>query len=497
MRLVASDFITQYRPSPCDLRVWLRHRGEPEREPTEFEEVLYRLGERHENAHLVTLGKYTDLSALSEDDRIQRTLGAVAARVPVLYQPTFRVSQPIAGTEVEIVGQPDFLILDCDGYIVRDAKMARRIDEEHHPEILLQVQLYGWLFEKSCGLAPKALQVFSGMKELVGVPYNGGVSALAALEHLLAIKQSQDEPYEPVGWTKCGACGFNERCWTRAEKNGDVALLPDVDQSLARTLNAVGVCTRKELLSAFDAVSLSELKRPFGNSERRVGKTAERILLFAEALERREERVLAVPAIPRLPNFVMFDLEGMPAHLDELDKIYLWGAQVFGDKPSEFMPAVSGFGPNGDKEGWLAFLENAKRIFERYADIPFVHWHAYERTYLWKYIQRYGDADGVAARVLANLLDLFKITKESVILPVPSFSLKVIEQHVGYKRKQEEFGGQWAMAKFIEATETCDEAKRQQLMSEILAYNQEDLDAMWAVFGWLRMRTSMANPGSM
>lgn len=47
MRLVASDFITHQRPSPCDLRVWLRHRGEPEREPTEFEKVLYRLGERH------------------------------------------------------------------------------------------------------------------------------------------------------------------------------------------------------------------------------------------------------------------------------------------------------------------------------------------------------------------------------------------------------------------------------------------------------------------
>ena len=41
----------------------------------------------------------------------------------------------------------------------------------------------------------------------------------------------------------------------------------------------------------------------------------------------------------------MFDLEGMPPHLDELDKIYLWGTQVFGEKPSEFTVALSGFGP--------------------------------------------------------------------------------------------------------------------------------------------------------
>jgi predicted RecB family nuclease len=143
IRLIASDLVTQRRPTPCELRVWLSHHGEPEREATEFEKVLSRLGLTHEKEHLATLAAYTDLSALSEDERIQRTLGAVGARVPVLYQPTFRVSQPIAGTEVEIVGQPDFLILDGDGYIVRDAKMARRIDEENHPEILLQVQLYG------------------------------------------------------------------------------------------------------------------------------------------------------------------------------------------------------------------------------------------------------------------------------------------------------------------------------------------------------------------
>jgi predicted RecB family nuclease len=42
------------------------------------------------------------------------------------------------------------------------------------------------------------------------------------------------------------------------------------------------------------------------------------------------------------------------------------------------------------------------------------------------------------------------------------------------------------MATFIEATETSDMAKRQELMDNILHYNREDLEAMWAVFKWLR-----------
>jgi predicted RecB family nuclease len=42
------------------------------------------------------------------------------------------------------------------------------------------------------------------------------------------------------------------------------------------------------------------------------------------------------------------------------------------------------------------------------------------------------------------------------------------------------------MARYIEATETADERLRAPVMDEILAYNREDLEATWAVLGWLR-----------
>jgi len=143
---------------------------------------------------------------------------------------------------------------------------------------------------------------------------------------------------------------------------------------------------------------------------------------------------------------------------------------------------------SGDKEGWLDFLGKAEQIFQQYGDLPFVHWAAYEKTYLDRYIKRYGNVNGIAARVKVNLLDLLTVARDSVVLPVPSFSLKVIEKYVGYKRTQAEFGGQWSMAQYIEAVETSDEAKRNGLMGEILKYNSEDLEATWAVFQWLRSK---------
>jgi predicted RecB family nuclease len=70
----------------------------------------------------------------------------------------------------------------------------------------------------------------------------------------------------------------------------------------------------------------------------------------------------------------------------------------------------------------------------------------------------------------------------------------VVEKYIGFKRTQPESGGQWAMATFIEATETSDEEHRKGLMIEILNYNREDLEATWAVFKWLQTRTPKATP---
>jgi predicted RecB family nuclease len=45
------------------------------------------------------------------------------------------------------------------------------------------------------------------------------------------------------------------------------------------------------------------------------------------------------------------------------------------------------------------------------------------------------------------------------------------------------------MARYIAATETEDGAARAVIMDEILAYNREDLEAIWAVTRWLRTLT--------
>jgi predicted RecB family nuclease len=489
MRLTASDFYTFYRPAACDLRVFLKYSRAEEAPPSPYEEVIRRLGKRHEKEHLLSLPPAVDLSSLALDERTARTAEAMTMKAHVIYQAAFRATKTLNGVACEIVGNPDFLILADNGqYLIRDSKLSRRITEEDHPEILCQLGIYGWLFEQTTGKSPVALQVHNGTGDVVAVEYDGGKEALAALSHIVSIQQEATQPYSPVGWSKCGTCGYKNICWTQAEECRDVALLVGVDQGLARALREIGVKTVKDLISAFDEERLSQFQRPWGQRTQRVGKKASAILRMAQAMDSGNELLIEPVAVPDHANYVMFDLEGLPPQFDELGKIYLWGMQVFGNKPSKYLAAVAGFGDDGDLQGWKDCLTKAGHILRENGDIPFVHWANYEKTHLDEYVERFGDPDGIAARVRANLLDLLPITQKAIALPLPSYSLKVIEKYVGFKRTQVEYGGDWSMAKYIEATETSDEKTRNEVMGEILTYNAEDLTATWAVLQWLKSK---------
>lgn len=190
--------------------------------------------------------------------------------------------------------------------------------------------------------------------------------------------------------------------------------------------------------------------------------------------------------LPKSDNYVMFDLEGMPPYLDEIESVYLLGMKIFGKKPSSYLSAIADISEDGDRHGWEEFLRISKEIFCEYGDLPFVHYSAYEKTKLDLYIKRYGDKNGIAERVRNNLFDLLPAVKKTVILAAPSYSLKVIEQLAGFKRSQDEYGGSWSMAQYIKAVESRDVSERDKLMKTILVYNEEDLVAMWETMQWLK-----------
>jgi len=486
LRISASSHYSLYRPSLCERRVYLAARGVRQPPASDFDVLLKELGDRHEKEHLASFPQYKDLSDGNLADRVRRTKDAVAQGVPVIYQGALRAAFPDSRDIVS--GSPDFMIRDGESYRVRDCKLARSMGSGRHPEIDLQLQTYGWLFEKTFAKQPSALEAYLGDRTIVSTMYRGDESALNEIARIRELSLRDDEPYDPVGWTKCGACPFRARCWSMAEKAHEVSLIYGVDKGTARALRENGITTYDQLLERMDARALAKLKRQWGPRTQKVGRQAARILAQARALAERKVVRLGPLNLPRGARFVMFDLEGIPPQYEELDKVYLWGAQVYGTGGSigPYTPVAAGFGADSDKAGWERFLGGAREIMKENGEVPFIHWHDYEKNKLAMYIDRYGDPEGTAARVLAACFDLLPVVRDSLALPVPSYSLKAIERLAGFKRTMKEYGGDWSIGRYIRAVENKDEAERRAIMDEILRYNEEDLKATWAVFQWVK-----------
>lgn len=487
-RLLASDFYGFLKPSRCGLRVWLKEQGVEPDPPGVFSEMLMRLGIEHERRHLERFPNAVDIGELPRDVQREATRKLVAEGERVIYQGRMHATATVGGREIEVVGLPDFMLPARSGYAIRDSKLNRRVgpSQEH---VRLQLETYGWLYEQTFGEPPVALQVHGGSGEIITLDYGGGEDALATFERMLHYRLLEEEPAdEHVGVSKCSDCGYRSRCWPRAEKRQDVGLLPFADRGLVDALHDEGTSTLPEFVERYDAEKLAEFERPsWGGQTRPVGDRAERLLINARALLDDRPILIKPPEIPDHATYVMFDLEGMPPTVDETEKIYIWGLQPFGSRPGPFRAGVAGFGKRGDRHGWEDFLAKADELLTDLGpDTPFVHWATYEKVKINLYLDRYGDRQGVAQKVLDNLLDLLPITRESVAVPLTGYGLKQVETLTGYERKLEESGGEWSMAQYIEATETDDEAERDRIMDQILAYNREDLEATWAVMEWLR-----------
>lgn len=493
MHFKASDVFQYYKPSKCAKRVALLAQGvEPKEDKDPFAELLVDLGLRHERSHLATFEGVVDLSSreLSTSERGRRTLEAIRDGASAIYQAGFRAEVDLDGDTCELVGEPDFLIRQPHGggYVIRDSKLARKPLSRDHAGIPLQLQIYGLLYERAVGMPPAALEVHAGTNELIPIEYRGAEFVLELLREHRRLRAADPDSYEPVGWSKCQGCGYNDRCWRAACESRDVAILSAVDQDLARDLHGRGVDTIPRLDAAFDDESLRDLfwqeatrKKPAQRT-----KTAIAIRRSLDAHMSGKPILISAPDLPAPHDCVTFDLEGLPAYADELQKIYLWGLKDFGTDTPQFMPALAGFGADGDRDAWQVFLRMAVSLLADRPNMRFVHWGSYETAAMARYAEIHGDPDAVAARVAERCVDLHQVFKRSVALPTPSYGLKRVGEYIGFQRRLANYGGDRAIARYIQAIETSDAALRAEILGEILDYNEEDLDATRAAMEWLR-----------
>ncbi len=473
-----------YQPSECAKRVWLlANKPQLAADDSDFREMLQRRGALLERRHLDSLGEYK-MPQYPERDMyagLMHTNQLVEASTPVIYQPVLASSEGFWGI-------PDFLILDerTGRYKVRDAKLA--VDLESHTEIYLQAGLYRMAAQGVLGYAPLT-EIAAGNGEVKLIEGASCESVRQAVAHIRALRELPEEPWEPVGYSKCEACVFRSTCWEEAVRQNHVASVPHVDQGASRKLVELGIETAERLFEMSEEF-IGSLERLRGSRLSKIGATtARRIRLQLQAMLQKTPVVVSPIEFPQHVGsrpVVMFDIENDVFDPDLGVKVYLWGVLV-AHESGQAVPSLSvaGTGIEGDKQGWFQFLDCAEEVFERFGDVPFVHYSAHEKTWVRKYIERYGTKNGVAERVLKNLWDMYGAIRDKLYLPVPSYGLKYVEGLAGFSRSQQQYGGLWSILMYDRYLNAEHSAEADSTLQEILVYNTEDLIASLKVYEWL------------
>lgn len=430
--------------------------------PDPFEQLILQAGMEHERAVLSTLGEYQTASNESH------TAELMAAQVPLIYQPKFQDDQ------LGAVAQPDFLILEDEGYRAVDAKLAQSMKDK--PEVRIQLGVYQKVLKSD--LHARAL-LGGGESELIS-----DKDLARADEFLIDMKElaTSDRPVTHYGATRCKACPYRDVCIPEFQAAGDLGQNYFVDVRAIPRLNDAGVSTLAEL-QASDADTLPDVPYFKGDKKRKA-------VLHADALLNQKVIVLSKPAsIEGTP--IHFDIETNPLAADGLEEVYLWGflPPPYGNGDFEYVWHDGG--PDNDHQAWDDFLAMVSNYRDKYADAVLVHYARFERDVISRYARKFDDVEHPIVNWLLSeggLFDIRETVFDSLILPTNGYGLKEICKHkdlVNFQWELEESGSQWSVVRFHDFLRTADSVEREAIKNEILGYNRDDVRATQALEVWL------------
>lgn len=459
----------------CRRRAWfdLREAGLGAA-PDAFEQLIMQAGMDHEREVLAGLGDYRQATDTAN------TAELIRARVPVIYQPRFQ--DDTRG----VIAQPDFLLLEDEGYRAADAKLARSIRDK--PAIRIQLAVYQRVLASK--LSTRAL-LGNGESEFIAAK-----DLLSADEFLADMKTLANaaKPAAHYGASKCGACPYRDVCVPEFRASGDLGQNYFVDGRAIPRLQEAGVLTLTDL-SEQDPAALPDI--PYFKGEKKA-----KAVLHAGSLLSGRCHVLAEPA-PIAGTPIHFDIETNPLASDGQEDVYLWGFLLPPYAAADFQYVWHDGGAENDRRAWNEFLQRVAVLRANYPDPVLIHYARFERDVITRYARAFDSGEHPIVDWLLNrggLFDLRELVVNSLILPTTGYGLKEICKHkalVNFQWELQESGSQWSVVRFHDFLHTNNAADREKIKLEILAYNRDDVRATRALEVWLeQFRSQPARPTS-
>ncbi len=304
-----------------------------------------------------------------------------------------------------------------------------------------------------------------------------------------------DEPtlppvVRPIRVKECEWCAWWEVCREQMDDD-DLSLRiskAPLDVRELQALVSLGISTVSELAVADVDTLLPDylpLTSHRDRSASRLRQAARRARMLADgvALERISDEPIGVP---RATVEVDLDIETA-----EGDVTYLWGALVTdrstGEKYFHHTSSFEAMGPRDEVELAVEFSRWLLALVAQHPGLRVYHYSDYETVHMRRLAQRSGHPDLLAACELVreHFVDLFQYVRDSMVA-VDGLGLKVVAtKGAGFAWRDEEPNGLASQAWYETAVHSHDPEVRAATRTRVLEYNEDDVQATFAVREWL------------
>ncbi|BAY46514.1 hypothetical protein SAMD00079811_41260 [Scytonema sp. HK-05] len=323
------------------------------------------------------------------------------------------------------------------------------------------------------------------------------------LEEYIQTLETDEAPEVFISRQRCSLCPWYSHCYTVAQSQKHLSLLPGVTPVRYKQLQALDITTVESLattratelenLPGFDSIVAPKLilqaqsileNRPLiipyllSKQEYLVDGTVNTAVCLDKATNTATDATQVDDyrddILFTAPVEIYFDIEAQP----DLNLDYLLGVLVV-DRQAKTEQFYSFLAETKEEEKfiWQQFLD----LVWQYPDAPIYHFCVYEFDTVKRLAKEYHTPYTSVYPVLRRFVDVYEVLTQNVALPVESYALKAIARWLGFKWRDPEASGAKCIYWYDEWLKTGDRS----LLEIIQRYNEDDCRATHSVKDWL------------
>lgn len=464
----------------CQRRAFLNRYGDPHLQDPERDFFL-KLRQESQNHHKKVLAElYPHYQQPSDSfpwkEKAQETEALMAKGVECIYKGVlFHGVQDALAKSITLVGIPNLLVkfpgqskFGNWTYIPISIQLGRRPKPEYKTIAAFYAYLLALIQES---LPPTAQLILRPLKT-----YNVELGiwlpkVREVVTDCLQMLHQLQEPEVFISRQRCSLCHWYTHCYTFAQSQQHLSLVPGVTPSRYESLQTLGVDSVTSLANA-SPVNIGEL---IGfDLATQLQQQAQSIVENRAIIRKRDFSLSDQAVIPTAPIELYFDIEAEP----ELNLDYLLGILLVDREKNtkQFYPFIAEQ-PEDEKLIWLSFIT----FVNNYPDAPIFHYSEYEVETIKRLANLYDTPQEQLENLLFRCIDIHKQVITLVTLPVESYSLKSLANWLGFHWRDPGVGGDQCVCWYDQWLTTGDRS----LLEAILRYNEDDCWATFHLKNWL------------